>query len=162
MPSRAFFVGNTHVIDYSVMYNDSMKRPNGFTLIELLVVIAIIGILASVVLSSLNTARDSGIEAKIKIEMDSLTKRAATEESQTFTYDMVCGSNGVPQSTRISEIIDSVNTVSWSAVVCNSSTEAFAASAGLSSTTFWCVDSTGVSGPVGTSLATSSTVCPAS
>lgn len=133
----------------------------GFTLIELLVVIAIISILAAVVLGSMTDVRDGGIAAKVQIEMDGLAKRAATEESQSFTYDMVCGSGGVGTSTKIMEIIDSVNAVSWSPVVCNSDTTAFAVSAGLSSTTFWCIDSAGAAGEVDSSLGTA-TVCPAS
>ena len=49
-----------------------MNFKRGFTLIELLVVVAIIGILASVVLASLNTDSQKGQTAAFKAEMNGL------------------------------------------------------------------------------------------
>ena len=55
---------------------DKMKNKQGFTLVELLVVIAIIGILSTVAVVNLNSARNKAKEAAAKGWVTSLTSAA--------------------------------------------------------------------------------------
>ena len=53
-----------------------MKYNKGFTLIELLMVIAIIGLLSTIVLNSLSSARNRGSDAAVKSNLNSIRSAA--------------------------------------------------------------------------------------
>lgn len=73
----------------------SLSAAKGFTLIELLVVIAIIGLLSSIVLASLNSARGKGNDAAIKEQVHQLQLLYAQEYSDNSSYNALKGwSNG--------------------------------------------------------------------
>ena len=62
------------------------KNSKGFTLIELLVVIAIIGILSSVVLASLNSARKKGRDARRVSDIAQIQMALELEFDKSRTY----------------------------------------------------------------------------
>ena len=126
--------------------NTKHKLVCGFTLIELLVVIAIIGILASVVLASLNSARDRGSNAAVKADLHGIRNQAELVYDITKSYDTVCGNQNV--ITAINHALLVGGDAGTVATRCNDSATAWAANVMLKtpedSNSYWCVDSAGV------------------
>jgi prepilin-type N-terminal cleavage/methylation domain-containing protein len=135
-------------------------QNKGFTLIELLVVIAIIGILAGIIVVSMGGAQKSAQDAKIQATMDQFRTGA---QLYSLKHNSVYGSNSALVSA--SDCVGSgANALTGTMVVDDTTVNSLClnitptisiAANGVSwcaskvlsdGTTYWCVDSNGLSG----------------
>lgn len=135
-----------------------MLNKKGFTLIELLVVIAIIGILASIVLVSLNDARLKGYDTQIKSDI------AQIRNAMEMCYDDNSGSYGTTCDT-VAELGVSTLTppacsldTAYAIVTTAAKYTIWADLCGAAND--WCVDNAGNAGITGAAVAAGATVCP--
>lgn len=130
--------------------NNTVKSVAGFTLIELLVVIAIIGMLSSVVLASLNSARGKANNSAVKENLQNIRAQAQlcydTATTCNGSFATVCIDTGVRQMYQAAGLAGGGNVASG---LCNNAAGAWAASAPLKTpegtSNYWCVDSIGSS-----------------
>ncbi len=137
------------------MHPVTSSARKGFTLIELLVVIAIIGILSSVVLTSIRVARDKGQDAAVRSNLSGIRAQAELyHDANNKSFANVCIDNAGAE-------VKSIYTLVWGATLagggnaigtgpttelqssCNSDDALWAAEAALKTGGFYCVDSVG-------------------
>jgi prepilin-type N-terminal cleavage/methylation domain-containing protein len=144
-----------------------INTNKGFTLIELLVVIAIIGMLSSIVLASLSSARTRGGNAAVKQNMNSIRAQAElVYDINSGFYSLVSGTSVCTDSRVVSALNAAISAGGDSGTVasrCNNTSTAWAVNARLKTpegtSVYWCIDNSGRAKGEATELG-GATACP--
>jgi len=163
-----------------------INRQKGFTLIELLVVIAIVGILSSVVLASIKSARSKNADTAAKASFQGVSPQAELYYADNnYSFSGVCnigavGSTGVKSIALLVQSaakaqniatfgVNNVPAASISTVSCNNTTSSWAVEVpmqnkdigGTGLSRMFCLDSLGFVGNRSLSIGATAN-CPAS
>lgn len=134
-------------------------KGGGFTLIELLVVISIIGLLSSIALASLNSARDRAANAAVKSNLATLRSQASLYfENNNGSYaGLLDNSANITEKSAFRSAVQASGVSGYAgAGFYGSSESVFVALVTLrgaispETINYWCVDSLGFSGNVST------------
>lgn len=150
-----------------------MILNRAFTLIELLVVIAIIGVLSSVILASLNSARSKGTDASTKSNIHNARAQAELYfDATSNSYSGVCANSLTGIGKMMAAAASSSGTTFDAAIgnpgtatktSCHDTAAGWAAAAPLKALTpqsYYCVDSRGIAKITTSVLAANSVTCP--
>lgn len=132
---------------YSVYYK------KGMTLVELLIVITIIGVLSTIILSSVSTSRARAYDSKIKQQLSSFRAAAEIYFNNQIPANYgpavsVCNAGMFADNTEVNGrpavYIDVNNLPAYVMLACSTNGTAYAVKASLySGTEYWCVDNQG-------------------
>lgn len=152
------------------MFYHKLNFKKGFTLLELLIVVGIIGLLAAVIMGSVNSGSTRGKNAAIKKNLANARTQAEvfynTNTSAVLSYTNVCTNGMVGGAQGVGALVlggaqargfsaYSINAIgNTTNAVCNHSSNAWAAQVPLLGGGFWCVDSTNQSKEVPASVIT--------
>ena len=92
-----------------------MRNSRGFSLIELLLVTLIIGVLATVAIPRLTSARDRAFVATMQSDLRNLATQQEIHYADNLTYSDSAGALGYASSDRVTVTIVEASGGGWSA-----------------------------------------------
>lgn len=115
--------------------------------------VGMVAVVATIAVVSLSSARNRGRDTGIKSNLSLIRQRAESAHLEDGHYNRVCGVNGYEQDKNIAALIKAAETESpdgLSGAICSGDavgdTSNWAISVSLTTTGYWCVDSSGFSG----------------